>query len=90
VLYDAVAVLPSEAGAALLAQDAAAKDFVTDAFAHCKFIAYSDGAMPLLEAAGIASDLDGGCIKLDGGKGAGAFVKACRGLRFWKRAEMFG
>ena len=40
VLYDAVAILASAEGAALLAADAAAKDFVTDAHAHCKFIAY--------------------------------------------------
>ena len=39
MLFDAVAVLVSEEGAALLARDAAAKDFVTDAFGHCKFIA---------------------------------------------------
>ncbi len=34
VLYDAVAVLASEEGAALLAKEAAARDFVADAFAH--------------------------------------------------------
>ncbi|MEO8095788.1 MAG: catalase, partial [Pseudolysinimonas sp.] len=38
VLYDAVAVIPSAAGAALLAAQAAAKDFVNDAHAHCKFV----------------------------------------------------
>ena len=41
VLYDAVALIVSEEGAALLAKDAPAKDFITDAFAHCKFIGYS-------------------------------------------------
>ena len=51
VLYDAVAVLASPDGTALLAKDAAAKDFVSDAFAHCKFIAYSADAMPLFEKA---------------------------------------
>src|SRR5690606_6840161 len=54
VLYDAVAVLASEYGAALLAGDATAKDFVTDAFAHCKFIGYSAEVMALLEKAGLA------------------------------------
>ena len=34
VLYDAVALLPSEDGAKLLAQEPAARDFVADAFAH--------------------------------------------------------
>ena len=40
VLYDAIAVLPSAEGAAALAQDPAAKDFITDAHAHGKFVAY--------------------------------------------------
>ena len=39
VLYDAVALLPSESGAQKLANDPAARDFVADAFAHRKFIA---------------------------------------------------
>ena len=44
VLYDAVVVLASADGAALLASDAAAKDFVTDAHAHCKFIGHAASA----------------------------------------------
>src|SRR5262249_2167039 len=41
VLFDAVAVLPSKEGAALLTKRPAARDFVADAFAHRKFIDYS-------------------------------------------------
>ena len=52
MLYDAVAILASAEGAAALAADPAAKDFVTDAHAHGKFIAYDPAAVPLLEAAG--------------------------------------
>jgi catalase len=33
VLYDAVALLPSQAGATILAQEASARDFVADALA---------------------------------------------------------
>ena len=44
VLYDAIAVIASTEGAALLAREATAKDFVSDAFAHAKFIAYSEAA----------------------------------------------
>ena len=54
VVFDAVAVLLSDAGAQLLADEATARDFVADAFAHCKFIAHTAAAMPLLEKAGIA------------------------------------
>jgi catalase len=85
VLYDAVAILPSAKGAALLAKDAAARDFIADAFAHCKFIAYSPEAMPLLEKAGIAEGLDPGCLALGSADDAEAFVVMCRELRFWER-----
>ncbi|MGZ5434343.1 MAG: catalase, partial [Thermoanaerobaculia bacterium] len=54
VLYDAVAIIASAEGAALLAKDAPSKDFVSDAFAHCKFIGYSPEVEPLFVKAGIA------------------------------------
>ena len=93
VLYDAVAVLPSEAGVKALLKNAAARDFVSDAFAHLKFIAYVDAAMPLFEKAGIQADLDDGCINLTaskgtGAKGAASFVTACRNLRNWAREKL--
>ena len=39
VLYDAVALLPSESGAQTMLNNPAARDFIADAFAHRKFIA---------------------------------------------------
>ena len=60
VLYDAVVILASAEGAAQLAANPAAKDFVTDAHAHAKFVAYHPAARPLLEAAGVATELDDG------------------------------
>ena len=66
VLYDAVAVLPSEEGVKLLVTNPAARDFVADAFAHLKFIAYVDAALPLFEKAGIQADLDDGCMQPHG------------------------
>jgi catalase len=85
VLFDAVAVLVSQDGAALLAQDAAARDFVTDAFAHCKFIGVGAEAEAIFIAAGLAEDLDPGCLPLGKKGDATAFLKACRDLRFWPR-----
>jgi len=85
VLYDAVAVIVSEAEVAKLAMDACAKDFVTDAFAHCKFIGYSDTALPLFEKAGIAGSLDEGCIELSSAEDAVTFLTACHDLRLWDR-----
>ncbi|WP_066775461.1 catalase [Sphingomonas sp. CCH5-D11] len=84
VLYDAVAVLPSEDGAAMLAKDATAKDFVADAFAHCKFIGHSAAAGQLFDAAGLPGR-DDGFIALTGAKDTKAFVAKCRELRFWPR-----
>jgi catalase len=56
VLFDAVAIILSEAGAKGLENDAAAIDFVRDAFGHLKAIAVDDGGVALLEAAGIKRD----------------------------------
>lgn len=84
VVFDAVAlVMPKEEGETL-ALNKPAQDFVSDAFAHAKFIAYSDGAMPLFKATGIADKIDDGMLKL-GDKSAKDFVKLCRGMRFWER-----
>jgi catalase len=88
VLYDAVAIIPSEIGVQALLKNAAAKDFVSDAFAHLKFIAFVDTALPLFEKAGIAADMDDGFIPLATGKGAAAFVIACRKLRRWEREQV--
>lgn len=85
VLFDAVAVLVSDEGAALLSLDAAAKDFVTDAFAHCKFIGISAEAKVIFTKAGIADDLDDACIPIARASDARAFMKACRDLRYWQR-----
>lgn len=85
VLYDAVALLPSSAGVAVLLSDPAARDFVADAFAHCKFIGYTAAARPLFEKASIAGDLDEGVIEIAGGKDAAGFVGTLGRLRFWER-----
>jgi catalase len=81
-------VLTSAPGASSLRDDAAATQFVADAFAHSKFIGYVDSAMPLLDAAGVADRVDGGCISLDGSGSAEQFVEQCRSLRFWDREAL--
>ncbi|MBS0331757.1 MAG: catalase HPII, partial [Proteobacteria bacterium] len=84
VLYDAVVVLASAEGAARLARDSAARDFVGDAFAHCKFIGYSPEAASLVEQAAF-SGLDEGCVRLAAPGDAKGFLKRCGDLRFWTR-----
>jgi len=60
VLFDTVAVVATPDGARELAANPAARDFVSDAYAHCKLIGYTDGAAPLLETAGIRLTGNGG------------------------------
>jgi catalase len=86
VLFDAVALLPSAAGAGQLAADPHALAFVTDALAHAKYVGYVAEARSLLEAAGVADRLDDGFIPLDADGGPATFVAACRNLRYWARA----
>ena len=85
VLFDAVAVIPSAQGAAMLAMDAPTRDFVSDAFAHCKFIGLSAGGRTLMAAAGLLERLDEGRIALGEAADAGTFVAACAPLRHWVR-----
>ena len=87
VLYDAVAILASPGGARSLAARPTARDFVTDAVAHCKFIGYTSGAAVLFEAAGLPMDPAGedeGFISLSEYPAA-VFIARCRELRFWDR-----
>ena len=85
VLYDAVALLPSKAAMADLIKESTARDFVADAFAHCKFIGYVEAASPLLDKAGVADNLDDGCIALSGPKDVAGFLSALGALRLWTR-----
>jgi catalase len=85
LLYDAVVLLPSANGVADLVKEASARDFVADAFAHCKFIGYVSDALPLMTKAGIADALDAGTIELSGPDGIAAFVAELGNLRVWGR-----
>jgi catalase len=85
VLYDAIALLPAAAAMDGLVQESTARDFVADAFAHCKFIGYADAVIPLFEKAGIAENLDEGCVLLKSAKDIAGFVDTLGKLRLWGR-----
>ncbi|KQY70253.1 catalase [Ensifer sp. T173] len=85
VLFDAVALLTSEAAMDDLLREATVRDFVADAFQHCKFIGYDQSALPLLEKAGIAEAVDEGVIALPGDEGLPSFVSELGKLRVWGR-----
>ncbi len=56
ILFDAVAIVLSESSAKKLSREAAAIDFVRDAFGHLKAIAVDGGGRSLLKSAAIPSD----------------------------------
>ena len=55
-IFDAVAVVLSEDGTATLLKEAAAVQWVMDAFGHLKAIGFSGAAKPLLDKAGVEPD----------------------------------
>jgi catalase len=90
VLYDAVAVVVSDRGAETLARDAAAREFVTDAYAHCKVIGYVGEANPLLNVGAGDREAragDDGIVDLRD-EGVQAFLERCRAGRVWAREDL--
>ncbi|OXR47322.1 Catalase C [Nocardia cerradoensis] len=86
VLYDAVVILATDAGAAELATLPPARDFVSDAYAHGKFIAHRN-AGSLFAAAGLTGELDAGVMDLAAGASVADFLGRCREVRYWARFE---
>ena len=86
VLYDAVAVIASEEGAARLGRMHGAKAFLADARAHMKFIALSQHAADIFWSRAVADDPDAGVFELKDDDSADDFLAACGKLRFWDRA----
>ncbi|QKC95837.1 catalase [Mesorhizobium sp. NZP2298] len=83
VLYDAIALLPAKPAMADLLKESTARDFVADAFAHCKFIGFVEAAAPLLDKAGIVRDE--AVIPLASAKDVAGFVTSLGDLRLWAR-----
>ncbi|MDC9824237.1 catalase [Devosia sp. ZB163] len=87
VVFDAVAILAGEEGALGLLKLPPARDFVADAYAHYKFVAFTEPAEKLFAKAGLPEDLDDGFFPLGNASDVKAFIAACRDLRFWDRAD---
>lgn len=85
VLYDAVAILLSKEGCEKAKMDGPSRDFVTDAFVHAKFIAYTPASKPLLEKACIAEALDDGCVEFSKKEAIVDFIGKLGKLRQWDR-----
>jgi len=85
VLFDAVVVMIAGHAVNQLEAHGPARDFVNDAFAHCKFIGYTMESLPLFKSAGLESKLDGGCLSLATTSDAADFLHSCKQLRYWQR-----
>jgi catalase len=83
VLFDAVALLPSETGAEAMVKEAAAIDWLRDAFGHLKIIGYVAEAAPIFAKAAIAPDADEGVVDL--ASGVAGFLDAAKKHRIWAR-----
>jgi len=83
ILFDAVVVAPSADGAGALGRDAAAIDWIRDAFAHLKVIGVVPHARPLLDRAGVSPDE--GVITIGGPKDVTGFIAAAKNGRVWDR-----
>ncbi|GAA2867634.1 catalase [Aminobacter niigataensis] len=85
VLYDAVALLPAEKAMAAVIDNPDVRDFVSDAFVHCKFIGHVTAAKVLLDQVCGSEVLDEGVVRLSTPQDMPAFVKTLGKLRMWSR-----
>jgi catalase len=88
VLFDAVALLVTEDGAKQLANDIAARDFVSDAIAHRKFIAHTSASASLLELTPGLNAKESQLVALNQSEGIDEFITRCRKLRVWDAEEL--
>ncbi|WP_055046670.1 catalase [Devosia sp. A16] len=87
VVFDAVALLVADEGALGLLKLPPARDFVSDAYAHYKFVGFTPAATKLFKKVGLPEDLDDGFIALESAADAKAFLKRCADLRYWDRPD---
>jgi catalase len=77
-------VAPSESGVDDLVKEAAAVDWLRDAFGHLKVIGHVAAAGPLFDKAGIDPRADRGVVSLEG-RGLDTFLATARSHRIWER-----
>ena len=82
VMVDAVVIALSADGTSLLLDEAAAVQFVMDAFGHLKAIGHTAEAEPLLDKAGVKPDA--GVVALGKGAKRDTFIAAAA-KRYWDR-----
>lgn len=87
VLFDCVIVAPAVDEVEKLASQAAAVDWIRDAFAHLKVIGFTAAAERLFEKASVPMDADEGLVDISNAK-LSAFIKQAKRHRIWARESM--
>jgi len=82
VLYDTVFLAIGDKQN--LAKEAAAVDFVRDAFGHLKVVGYTQGATSLLQAAGVDPNAEG-VVEVSSGAHIDNFIENAKKHRIWSR-----
>jgi catalase len=84
VLFDCVVVAPAAKHSKALATQAAAIDWIRDAFSHLKIIGYNGAAIPMFEKASVALDADEGLVDVSTGDFR-AYSASAKKHRIWDR-----
>jgi catalase len=86
VLFDAVVVAPAAEGVEALLGEAAAIDWIRDAFGHQKTIGFAPVARPLFETASVDVEADEGLVEMAGrGFQAKRLLEVAAQGRIWSR-----
>ncbi|MDA8744308.1 catalase [Rubripirellula amarantea] len=84
VLFDCVVIAPGKDQLDALMSQAAAVDWIRDAFGHLKVIGFTDQAMPMFEKASVDTDSDEGVVNITSTDVA-SFIDAAKQYRIWDR-----
>jgi catalase len=83
VFFDAAVILTSEDAMSELVEQAAAVEWVSNAFAHLKVLGHSPSAQSLLDRAGVKRD--NGIVAIPNDKAVTTFLATAKGGRIWDR-----
>ncbi|MEO6004574.1 MAG: catalase [Opitutus sp.] len=83
IFFDAVLVFASEDGAKKLAKEAAAIDWVRDAFGHLKVIGHSSQSAGFLAIAGVVPDA--GIVAIENKRALRPYIEVAKAGRIWAR-----
>jgi catalase len=83
IFFDAVVVAASIEGSLMLEREAAAVDWLRDAFGHLKVVGVLESSLGLAEEAGLEEDE--GVVEMAGAGDIATFIKAAKNGRIWDR-----